>query len=75
MIAGYVVSYYRRAAPGAGQFAFCDMTLGTDARVEDLLNRFTLDEKLGMVRRCGRLEGCDNVAGLLGSASFCESLT
>ena len=36
-------------APGAEQFAFCDMSLPTKDRVEDLLTRFTLDEKLGMI--------------------------
>ena len=36
-------------APGAEEFAFCDTTLSAEARTEDLLNRLTLDQKLGML--------------------------
>ena len=36
-------------APGAEEFAFCDMSLSAKARAEDLLSRFTLDQKLGML--------------------------
>ena len=43
------VNYQGCAALGAEQFAFCDMALSTEDRVEDLLSRFTLNEKLGMI--------------------------
>ena len=43
------VNYQGCAAPGAEQFAFCDTSLPTKERVEDLLTRFTLDQKLGMI--------------------------
>ena len=36
-------------SPGAAQFAFCDETLSTDERTEDLLSRMTLHQKLGML--------------------------
>ena len=43
------VNFQGCSAPGAEQFAFCDMSLSTEERVEDLLTRFTLEEKLGMI--------------------------
>jgi hypothetical protein len=43
------VNFQGCAAPGAEQYAFCDPALSTEARVEDLLNRFSLDQKLGML--------------------------
>ena len=43
------VNFQGCSAEGAEQYAFCDGTLSTKERVEDLLNRFSLDQKLGMI--------------------------
>ena len=43
------VNYQGCAHPGAEEFAFCDMSLPTVERVEDLLSRMSLDQKLGMI--------------------------
>jgi hypothetical protein len=65
-------------APGADEFAFCDMSLSASARTEDLLNRFTLDQKLGMLSPNPVLG--DTCAGYmwngssLGNASFLKQI-
>ena len=43
------VNFQGCAQKGAEQFDFCDMTLPVVERVEDLLSRMTLDQKLGMI--------------------------
>lgn len=43
------VNFQGCAKPGAEQFAFCDMSLSIVERVDDLLSRMNLDQKLGMI--------------------------